>query len=380
MASFRYNTQTACFSGEGCIFDQSAMFCRYGSKAAIITSKFAPGCRNYALEDLTAALDSQGIVHITIDDVQENPPVESVTRITKLCGDFGAEFVFAIGGGSSIDTAKAVALLLKHPDEDPYKVFYGYDGPSESIKTEADIPVFAIPTTAGTGAEVTGFAVLTRADTDTKLSMYPVVFCEAAFLDPRYIKESPLFLLRSGAMDTLAHGVETYLHNGSNVINRSVAEIGFHLFSQYKDALLSGTFKDDHFQNMQIASFMMGIAFMQSSTTIPHGMGYPLSHYKRVNHGIACAAFLGEYLRGFKDQSLVQPITNACGFADTDAFADYLEQIIAQELHISVTMDEIDKWTDDFMKLDFRLASNPEALTRDDIRRIYIDSLKAYLT
>lgn len=379
MANFRYNTQTACFCGEGCVSEKADLFLRYGTKAAVITSRFAAGCRNYALEDLTSALDSRKIEYIIIDDVKENPPVDSVTEIAQRCGEFGTELIFAIGGGSSIDSAKAVSLLLKHPGAEPYEVFYGYDGPSESIKTESDIPVFAIPTTAGTGAEVTGFAVLTRADTDTKLSMYPVVFCEAAFLDPRYISHSPLFLLRSGAMDALAHGVETYINVESNVINRSIAETGFRLFAQYKDALLSGALQNDDFQNMQIASFMMGMAFMQSSTTIPHGMGYPLSHYKRVNHGVACAAFLGEYLKGFREQSLVLPIANACGFADTAAFASYLHEIVGQELHISVTMDEIEKWTDDFMKLDFRLASNPEPLTRDDIRRIYVDSLREYL-
>ena len=181
------------------------------------------------------------------------------------------------------------------------------------------------------------------------------------------------------AIDTLAHGVETYLNVGSNIINRSIAEIGFRMFSQYKDALLSGTLCSDDFQNMQITSFIMGMAFMQSSTTIPHGMGYPLSHYKHVNHGIACAAFLGEYIKGFKDQSFVLPIVNACGFEDSFAFADYVSEIVRQNLKITVSMDEIEKWTDDFMKLDFRLASNPELLTRDDIKSIYINSLKTYI-
>lgn len=357
----------------------SAFFLRYGRRAGIITSRFAPGCRNYALEDTEAALRQAGVEYLVIDRVLENPPVESVIELARECMDFRVEFLIAIGGGSSIDSAKAISLRMKYPEKDPYDVYYGYDGPSDSIKTESDVPVFAIPTTAGTGAEVTGFAVLTRADTDTKLSMYPVVFCEAAFLDPRYIRESPLFLLHSGAMDTLAHGVETYLHKGSNIINRSVAEIGFKLFAGYKDALLAGNLSDADIQNMQIASFVMGMAFMQSSTTIPHGMGYPLSHYKRVNHGIACAAFLGEYLRGFRDQSLVQPIITACGFADSDEFADYIATIIAKNLRITVTREELEKWTDDFMKLDFRLASNPEVLTRDDIYRLYERSLRPYL-
>lgn len=379
MKNFKYNTQTACFCGNDCIKENAAMFPQYGEKAAIITSKFADGCRNYALEDTSKALACWGIKYIIIDSVMENPPVESVVALAKQCHDFGADFIIAIGGGSAIDSAKAVSLLLTNPGKAPYDVFYAYSGPSDSIKTESDVPVFAVPTTAGTGAEVTGFAVLTRSDTDTKLSMYPLVFCQAAFLDPRYICQSPLSLLQSGAMDTLAHGVETYLHVDSNIINRSISEIGFKLFSQYKEALLHGELDMDDFQKMQTASFVMGMAFMQSSTTIPHGMGYPLSHYKGVNHGIACAAFLGEYLKGFKDQSLVQPIVNACEFENSQAFSEYISKIISANLHISVSMEEIEKWTDDFMKLDFRLASTPEKLSREDIRNIYIRSLSTYI-
>ena len=287
MSVFKYNTQTSCLCGRGCVEAYADIFLKYGHRAAILTSKFAEGCRNYALEDVQAALDKRGIEYIVIDRVMENPPVESVAELSLECEDFGTQFFIAIGGGSSIDSAKAVSLLMKYPGVEPYEVFYGMGKPSDSLKTESDLPVFAIPTTAGTGAEVTGFACLTRSDTDTKLSMYPVVYCEAAFLDPEYICHSPNFLLHSGAMDALAHGVETYLHTSSNIINRSVAEVGFKLFAGYKDALASNTLSDDDFLNMQIAAFVMGMAFMQSSTTIPHGMGYPLSHYKRVNHGLA---------------------------------------------------------------------------------------------
>lgn len=379
MKEFRFNTQTACFCGENCLTKNADLLIQYGERAVILTSKYAEGCHNYALKDAQAALSSRGIGYIVIDRVKENPPVESVAELSKECIDFGANFIIAIGGGASIDSAKAISMLMKYPDRNPYEVFYGCHGPSGCIKSESHVPVFAVPTTAGTGAEVTGFAVLTRSDTDTKLSMYPVVFSEAAFLDPRYIRESPELLLHSGAMDALAHGVETYLHTGSNLINRSMAEVGFRMFAEFKDALLAGTLNDDDLQKMQITSFVMGMAFMQSSTTIPHGMGYPLSHCKRVDHGIACAAFLGEYLKSFKDQSLVMPIIHACGFADTQDFSDYISKIVKKDLKIIVSMDEIEKWTDKFMKLDFRIASNPEPLVREDIRNLYINSLKDFL-
>ena len=182
--------------------------------------------------------------------------------------------------------------------------------------------------------------------------MYPVAFCDAAFLDSRYIKNSPAFLIHTGVIDALAHGIETYLHVGSNPLNRMLAEYGFKLFAQFKDRMVDGNLTDEDFDNMMLASYVQGMAFMQSSTTIPHGMGYPLSHIKLVNHGLANGIFLGEYVRGFKDQSWVKPIVEACGFNNSDEFAAFCKKITENDVDIEVSEDEIQKWTDDFMKLD----------------------------
>lgn len=381
MDIFKFNTQTTCYCGIDCVKENTNLFKNYGKKAVIITSIFCTGYKNYALEDIKSVFNELNINYIILNGVYENPPVDSIVNLTKECFDFKPDFIVAIGGGSSIDSAKAVSLLMSHPGEDPYSIFYKGGSPSQSNKTESDLPVLAIPTTAGTGAEVTGFAVLTRSDTNTKLCMYPVVFCEVAFLDPKYIKESPDSLLHSGTMDALAHGVETYLHNDSNIINRSVAEIGFSLFAKYKEHLLYGHthLTDEDFQNMLIASYMMGLAFMQSSTTIPHGMSYPLSHTKHVHHGLACGLILGEYLKGFKNQSLVMPIIKACGFESTDEFAQYTDAITEKHMKAQITDDDIEEWTDEFMKLTFRINSNPEPLQRSDIKQLYKNSLKKYI-
>lgn len=380
MENFRYNTQTALFFGKNCLKNNKEFFCTYGKRAVIFTSIFYDDLQNIGLNDMKEVFDETGVEYLVLDEVKTDPPVDTVVALAKQAGEFNADFFVAIGGGSVLDTCKAVAVLLKHSDEkDPYKVFYGMGSPSHSIKTEVDIPIFAVPTTAGTGAEVTGFAVLTRADTDTKLCMYPVVFCDAAFLDSRYISESPSFLIHTGVIDALAHGVETYLHVGSNPMNRMLAEYGFRLFAKFKDRMTEGTLTEEDYDNMLLASYVQGMAFMQSSTTIPHGMGYPLSHFKFVNHGLANGIFLGEYVRGFKNKELVQPIVELCGFADADEFAVFCKKITEIDVNITVTEEEIQKWTDDFMKLDFRLASNPEPLARADIENLYRKSLSRYI-
>lgn len=380
MKKFKYNTQTAMFFGENCLKENAELFKSYGKRAVIFTSIFYEGYENIGLKDMESLLKEEGIEYLVLDDVEVDPPIDTVTKLAKEAANFDADFFVAIGGGSTIDTCKAAALLIKHSNiEDPYEVFYSLGHPSKSITTEVDMPIFGIPTTAGTGAEVTGFAVLTRSDTDTKLCMYPLAFCDAAFLDYRYIKSSPDFLIHTGVIDALAHGVETYLHVGSNPLNRKLAEYGFELFSEFKDRMAKGELIDEDFENMLLASYVQGMAFMQSSTTLPHGLGYPLSHVKHVNHGLACGIFLGEYVRGFKDQSWVEPIISKCGFNDADEFAAFCKLITEHDVDIEVSEEEIQKWTDDFMKLDFRLASNPETLDRDDIENLYRKSLAKYI-
>ena len=206
--------------------------------------------------------------------------------------------------------------------------------------------------------------------------LYPKI----AFVDPRYLETSPQFLLDTGAIDALAHGVEGCLHKDANIMNRSISFAAFDLFSHFKDALLEGELTQEQFDDLSAHSLMQGVSFMQSCTTIPHGMGYPLSQHKNVPHGLACGIFLGEYLKAFRDQSLVLPIVKACGFEDSDEFAEYVRKLTNRDVDIKVTEEEIEYWTDQFMKIQkWRLEANPEELSREDINRLYRTALAKYI-
>lgn len=98
------------------------------------------------------------------------------------------------------------------------------------------------------------------------------IFAEAALLDPAYIKTAPQFVLDTGAMDALSHGIETSLNVNSNFMNRQVAMIGFGLFKKFKDHLLSGELTDEDFDNIMLHSSIMGMAFYQAGTLLPHGL------------------------------------------------------------------------------------------------------------
>jgi alcohol dehydrogenase len=130
---------------------------------------------------------------------------------------------------------------------------------------------------------------------------------------------------------------------------------------------------------MLIASYYDGMAF-QCGTALPHGMGYPLSHHKGVHHGLACGIFQAEYLRAFKDQSLVEPVIEMCGFDNIDKFAEYIQRFIAMDVHMEVTEEEVREWAELFCKQEaHRLKRHPEPIGLVEVTDIYLKSLANYI-
>jgi alcohol dehydrogenase len=364
--------------GTNCVRENAARLKQYGKKAYIITSDFG-SYRHYSLEDMEEALKKNGIEYKINGNVIENPTVESVKEITDDARRYRPDFLVAVGGGSSLDTAKAASVLLPHPDEDPYQVFWGDGARHTSLHNERTIPIIMVPTTAGTGSEVTAGAVLTRADIDTKLTIFQNVFCELAFLDPRYIKDAPPALLHTGLMDALCHAIESYVNILSNDMTRAMGEVGMKMFERFKDQVLTGELTDDDYQNMLVASYFDGMAF-QCGTALPHGMGYPLSHHKGVHHGLACGIFQAEYLRAFKDQTRVEPVIKMCGFKSVDDFAAYIQKFMDMDVHMEITEEEVKRYAELFCEQEaHRLKRHPEPIGLPEITDIYLKSLAKWI-
>lgn len=379
MKTFRHYVATAMYFGKNVVRDNKALFATYGKRAFIVTDEFVGGCPNLALEDVEAVLTELGIPYAVNDSVEDNPPVESCAAIAAEARKFNPDFIIGIGGGSALDTAKVVDYLLTQaPDVDVYDVLFSGAPFYEHVYQELELPLVGIPTTAGTGSEVTGGAVLTRCDMDNKDTARHKLYCTVAFLDARYVCDSPKFLIHTGAMDALAHGVETYINVKSNPLNRSIAAVGMQMFASYKDNMLNDTLTFEDYEQMLLTANVMGQAFMQAGTCLPHGMGYPLSHHKGVNHGLSCSMTLGEWLRGFKDQSIVEPVVKLCGFANTDEMADYINEILSRDVDITVTEAEIEAWAKQFCENPDRLSRNPEPIGLEEITGIYRRALARY--
>ena len=110
---------------------------------------------------------------------------------------------------------------------------------------------------------------------DNKDTARHKLYCTAAFLDARYVCDSPRFLIHTGAMDGLAHGVETYINAKSNPMNRAIAAVGMQMFASYKDNMLNDCLTFEDYEKMLLTANVMGQAFMQAGTCLPHGMAIP---------------------------------------------------------------------------------------------------------
>ncbi len=303
------------YSEKNCVMNHAAELAALGTRALIVTGK-SSARRCGAFADVTQALEKYGVSWVEFAEVEENPSVETIMRARKVGCKVEADFVIGIGGGSPMDAAKGVALMMRHPDENWE---YLYDKTAET----STVPIAEIPTTAGTGSEVTAVSVLTRHDKHVKGSIPHKIFANLALIDGKYVSAAPTRILANTTMDALCHLYESYIHSKATDYSRMCAEYGIKVWARSKDVILGrreATAED--YQNMMNASCMAGMAIAHTATSIPHALSYRLTYSAHMAHGKACGYFLAGYLRE-ADPIDVGRILVLAGFTSIDALEDY---------------------------------------------------------
>lgn len=364
MNSFNYYMPTRVFFGKRCISENKEFFKLIGRRALIVTGG-GSAKKNGALADVTEALTTAGISYFVFDKTEQNPSVENVAEAGRAGIEFGADFVIGIGGGSPMDTAKAASFLLANPGLEAREVLFG----APLKKT----PLVEIPTTAGTGSEVTAVSVVTMHDKKTKGSIAQKGFAEAAFIDARYTEKLPADIANNTAIDALAHIIEGYMNTGSNIMSDCIAESGLSVFRECIPSLLKREYTEEIREKLLVAAAIGGIVIAQTGTSLPHAMGYCLTYLKDIPHGRACGLLLKEYLRLFTDDRKRKNILVRLGFCDLDDFGKFIDSAIPS--NEVFTEDEINSYTDEFMKNTVKLRTHPELLERRDIYNMYKKSL-----
>ena len=280
---------TRLFFGEDCLQRGAEMIKNAGSNALLVTGRSSARLSG-ALHDVTALLDSLGITFTIFDGVTENPPLLTCHGAGVAAARAGVDFVIGIGGGSALDAAKAIAAFAANPTLAPTDI---YDAEK---RQKSSLPLFAVPTTAGTGSEVNSFSVLTlpcgsRKKTFKAADSWPL----AAFVNPRYTASLPHGTAVSTALDAFAHALESYLSPKATLFSEQAALFAatrlYEVLSRAPSAL-----NDDDRAQLSPAATAAGMAISVTGTGFPHPMGYSLTLLDGLPHGRACACFAGDYI------------------------------------------------------------------------------------
>ncbi len=317
---------TKVFFEQGSVKNHAEELKKLGTKAMIVTGKHSSRI-NGSLLDVEAALKQNGQDYVIFDEIEENPSVETASKAASAAVAAEVDFFVAVGGGSPMDASKAISLLAKNPDAIPEAEERLYDAaPMEAF------PVAAVPTTSGTGSEVTPYAILTLHKSHTKKSIAHKLFADVAFIDYSYLKTSSYGGLVSTCVDALAHLIESYLNTNANPCNRMYSMEGLRLWGRTKEALLRGgdALTDAVYENFMHASMVAGIAIAHTGTSLPHGLSYPVTYEMGISHGKAVGFFLPGFLRCYEDQEAVGTVLYLLGFGSVEEFTDYLKKLIGE--------------------------------------------------
>lgn len=364
MKKFQYFMPTKVLLGENVILNNSELISKLGSKAFVITGK-SSSKKNGSLEDVIKALNKENISYCIFDQVEENPSLETVEEASRIGREEKVDFIIGIGGGSPIDSSKAIGIMVKNPHCSIEDLF----GKTKLL----GLPMVAVPTTAGTGTEVTQYAIFTDHKLQTKRNFGQQIFPDLALLDAKYLNSIPDHITINTAVDALSHLIEGYLSTNANILGDTFAEKGFELFSECLEALKNKSFNGEIREKLLLASTLGGMVIAQAGTSLPHGMGYALTYFNGIAHGRANGLILKAYLELSSNMHKVEKILSNLKFQNIDEFGKCMEELIGKET--SVTEEEIIKYSKAMISNKDKLKNHPFEVAEEDILNMYRKSL-----
>lgn len=328
-------------------------------------------------------IEAGGINCTTYLGTVPNPTVNVVNESTKLYRECGATSIVALGGGSSMDVAKATGVLAKYGGEiTDYEGLHKVPGPV--------VPIIAIPTTAGSGSEVTASAVITDESRNYKMSVISYeMLPKYAVLDPEMIMTAPASIAASCGIDALIHAMEAYISTNASPFTDTMAEKAMALIGDNLRQFVANRQDEEAACAMMSGSTFAGIAFAWAKLGNVHAMSHPLSAHFHIAHGVANAILLPTVIEynALADRGRYEKIYNFIS-GKTEPMKNFDPQMLVDEIkklnaaigipetlsEMGVTEDKIAEMAEDAMKSP-NVAVNPRATTIKDIITLYKKAL-----
>ena len=367
-------------SGSGALNMAETVLKGLGKKALIVTDKVMIQLGNCA--KVEAALKNQGVAYAIYSEIVGEPTDTMIENGLKLYKEEGCDFLVALGGGSPIDSMKAVGSLVINGGN-----ISDYMGKVIDVEVP---PMVAIPTTAGTGSEATQFTIITDTKKNIKMLLKgKVLMPSLAIIDPQFTMTAPPKITAATGLDALCHAVEAYTSRKAQTLSDTFAMSAVKRIFKYLPAAFKDGSNEEARVQMSVAALEAGIAFNNASVTIIHGMSRPIGALFHVAHGLSNAMLLKECLtfalEGAYDR--FAELGRAVGVAaDTDSDKEASEKFLAavdaitKELE-TPTLAEFGIDKDEFFKVIDKMAfdamdsGSPQNtmrdVTEDDVKQIY---------
>lgn len=258
-------------------------------RAAMFTDKGIEGCGLFTLPE--EAVKAAGADYYVLDDLPAEPSYTAVQKLVDRFKASGADIIVACGGGSVMDAAKLASVLVTNE----YGVKELLDDPGRARKC---VPIILIPTTAGTGAEVTPNAIVAVPERELKVGIVNEnMIADYVILDARMIKNLPRKIAAATGVDALAHAIECFTSNKANPFSDTFALQALDLILNNIEPACDDPEAMEAKNRMQIAAFYGGIAINTSGTTAVHALSYPLGGKYHIAHGVSNAILLVPVMR-----------------------------------------------------------------------------------
>ena len=383
----RFYVPTDIYVEKDCVKNHAKELLAIGKRALIVTGHSSAKA-NGSLNNVTEVLNNGGVAYQIFDEVEENPSTDTVGKGAQIARDFGADFIIGIGGGSAIDAAKAMAILLVNPSVIADEL---HKAPAKPLN---HAPIVAVPTTCGTGSEATPVAIITNHKIHLKKSIPHRIFPVLALVDGKYLASAKKQLIVNTAVDALAHMVESILNVHSNILNRMCPEYGLKLWGECKEALIASvaanntaannasgnaaldvaTVDASLYEKLMYTSTIAGMSIAMTSTAVPHGMSYDLTLCKGTPHGPAVGYFLAAYVEicQKKVPTDVEKILSLLGLQNVEEFAEMLRKLIGT---CTVSRELRDQFAAAMKVNRSKLDLVPGGITPEEVEFIYDKSL-----
>ncbi|MBI9106500.1 MAG: iron-containing alcohol dehydrogenase [Spirochaetales bacterium] len=364
--------------GENSILEIPAALDSLGAdKVMVVTDSGIIKAGIYA--KIEKVLKDAGKQIILVDDVKPDPSMQLVDSIARKARTSGAQAVIGLGGGSSIDSAKVAAALVGN--EGSIKDYLGV-----GLLPKPGLPILAVPTTAGTGSEVTYLSILSDLENETKKGFgTPFIMPKFAFLDPLLTLGLPPHITAATGMDALCHCVEAYTSANANDYSDAMAVKAIKLIGANIRTAFNDGANIKARENMLIGSLMAGIAFANAGVTAVHAFAYPLGGMFHVPHGLANSLMLPVIIKfnasAMKDRfgHVAELLTGKTGVDWQDCIAE-VERLsedvkLPRNLKaIDIPEDAIGPMSVSVMDQTRLLVNNPREVTQADAFDIYTEA------